>query len=241
MIEIIDVHKSFGKLEILRGIDMEVEKNKVHSILGASGSGKSTLLQCINGLESIQQGKILVDGVDVGARSTNLNALRTNIGIVFQQFNVFPHLTTLENITLALKTVMKKSASEARDIAVLQLERIGLGDKVDVYPSKLSGGQQQRLAIARALAMSPSYMLFDEITSALDPMLVGEVLDALRGLKEKGMTMMIVTHEIRFAREVSDTVSFLHKGKVIESGPPGDIIDHPREVETIKFLERSLK
>ena len=241
MIEIIDVHKSFGKLEILRGIDMEVEQNRVHSILGASGSGKSTLLQCINGLETIQQGKILVDGIDVGAKSTNLNALRTKIGIVFQQFNVFPHLTTLENITLALKTVMKKSAAEAKDIAVLQLERIGLGDKVDVYPSKLSGGQQQRLAIARALAMSPSYMLFDEITSALDPMLVGEVLDALRGLKENGMTMMIVTHEIRFAREVSDTVSFLHKGMVIESGPPGDIIDNPGEVETIKFLERSLK
>ncbi|MFC1681322.1 amino acid ABC transporter ATP-binding protein [Pseudomonadota bacterium] len=241
MIEIIDVHKSFGKLEILRGIDMEVEKNKVHSVLGASGSGKSTLLQCINGLESIQQGKILVDDIDVGAKSTNLNALRTKIGIVFQQFNVFPHLTTSENITLALKTVMKKSAKEAKDIAILQLERIGLGDKVDVYPSKLSGGQQQRLAIARALAMSPSYMLFDEITSALDPMLVGEVLDALRGLKENGMTMMIVTHEIRFAREVSDTVSFLHEGKVIESGPPGDIIDKPREVETMKFLERSLK
>jgi len=241
MIEIIDVHKSFGKLEILRGIDMQVEKNKVHSILGASGSGKSTLLQCINGLESIHQGKILVDGIDVGAKSTNLNALRTKIGIVFQQFNVFPHLTTLENITLALKTVIKKSAAEAKDIAVLQLERIGLGDKADVYPSKLSGGQQQRLAIARALAMSPSYMLFDEITSALDPMLVGEVLDALRGLKENGMTMMIVTHEVRFASEVSDTVSFLHKGKVIESGPPGDIIDNPQQIETIKFLERSLK
>lgn len=241
MIEIIDVHKSFGKLEILRGIDMEVEKNKVHSILGASGSGKSTLLQCINGLESIQQGKIVVDGVDVGAKTTNLNELRTNIGIVFQQFNVFPHLTTQENITLALKTVMKKSSQEAKDIAMFQLERIGLADKADVYPSKLSGGQQQRLAIARALAMSPSYMLFDEITSALDPMLVGEVLDALRGLKENGMTMMIVTHEIRFAREVSDTVSFLHKGKVIESGPPGDIIDNPREAETIKFLKRTLK
>jgi polar amino acid transport system ATP-binding protein len=241
MIEIIDVHKSFGKLEILRGIDMGVEKNRVHSILGASGSGKSTLLQCINGLESIHRGKILVDGIDVSAKSTNLNALRTKIGIVFQQFNVFPHLTTMENITLALKTVMKKSAQEAKDIAIFQLERIGLGDKAEVYPSKLSGGQQQRLAIARALAMSPSYMLFDEITSALDPMLVGEVLDALRGLKENGMTMMIVTHEIRFAREVSDTVSFLHKGKVIESGPPADIIDSPREVETIRFLERSLK
>ena len=241
MIEIIDVHKSFGQLEILRGIDMEVEKNKVHSILGASGSGKSTLLGCIHGLASIQQGKILVDDIEVGAKSTNLNELRTKIGIVFQQFNVFPHLTTLENITLALKVVMKKSAKEAKEIAVLQLEGIGLGDKVDVYPSKLSGGQQQRLAIARALAMSPSYMLFDEITSALDPMLVGEVLDALRGLKDRGMTIMIVTHEIRFAKEVSDTISFLHKGKVIESGAPADIIDNPTEVETIKFLERSLK
>ena len=241
MIEIIGVHKAFGALEILRGIDMQVEKEKVHSVLGASGSGKSTLLQCINGLEPIQQGKILVDDIEVGARSTDLNALRTKIGIVFQQFNVFPHLTTLENITLALRVVMKKPTKEAEEIAVTQLERIGLGDKVDVYPGKLSGGQQQRLAIARALAMSPSYMLFDEITSALDPMLVGEVLDALRGLKERGMTMRLVTHEIGFAREVSDTISFLHKGKVIESGAPGEIIDNPREEETIKFLERSLK
>jgi hydroxyproline transport system ATP-binding protein len=241
MIEIINVNKSFGKLEILRGIDMEVEKNKVHSILGASGSGKSTLLQCINGLESIQQGKILVDGIEVGARSTNLNELRTKIGIVFQQFNVFPHLTTFENITLALKTVMKKSTKESKEIAFMQLERIGLKDKMDVYPSKLSGGQQQRLAIARSLAMSPSYMLFDEITSALDPMLVGEVLDAIRGLKENGMTMVIVTHEIRFARDVSDTVSFLHEGKLIESGPAHEMIDNPKKTETIKFLERTLR
>jgi polar amino acid transport system ATP-binding protein len=241
MINIIDVHKSFGTLKILDGINMEVEKNKVHSILGASGSGKSTLLQCINGLESIQNGKILVDGIEVGDKSTNLNSLRTKIGIVFQQFNVFPHLTTLENVTLALKVVLKKSKKEAEDVALEQLERIGLSDKVDVYPGKLSGGQQQRLAIARALAMSPSYMLFDEITSALDPMLVGEVLDALRNLKNEGMTMMIVTHEIRFAKEVSDNISFIHKGKVIESGMPNDIIDNPKETETIKFLERSLK
>lgn len=241
MIKIIDVHKSFGKLEILRGINMEVEKNKVHSILGASGSGKSTLLQCINGLESIHKGTILVDDIEVGIKSTNLNALRTKIGIVFQQFNVFPHLTTLENITLALRVVLKKNKKEAEEIALLQLEGIGLGDKVGVYPSKLSGGQQQRLAIARALAMSPSYMLFDEITSALDPMLVGEVLDALRNLKNRGMTMMIVTHEIRFAKEVSDKISFLHEGKVIEGGLPSDIIDNPKQIETIKFLERSLK
>ena len=241
MIRIIDVHKSFGKLEVLKGINMDVEQNKVHSILGASGSGKSTLLQCINGLEKIQKGKILVDEIEVNDKKTNLNSLRKKIGIVFQQFNVFPHLTTLENVTLALKTVLKKNKKEAKEIAEQQIQKIGLSDKMNVYPSKLSGGQQQRLAIARALAMSPSYMLFDEITSALDPMLVGEVLDALRLLKNEGMTMMIVTHEVRFAREVSDRVSFLNEGQVIESGSPNEIIDSPKETETIKFLERSLK
>ena len=241
MIRIIDVHKSFGQLEVLKGINMDVEQNKVHSILGASGSGKSTLLQCINGLEKIQKGKILVDEIEVNDKKTNLNSLRKKIGIVFQQFNVFPHLTTLENVTLALKTVLKKNKKEAKEIAVQQIQKIGLSDKMNVYPSKLSGGQQQRLAIARALAMSPSYMLFDEITSALDPMLVGEVLDALRLLKNEGMTLMIVTHEIRFAKEVSDRVSFLNEGKVIESGSPNEIIDSPKETETIKFLERSLK
>lgn len=241
MIRIIDVHKSFGQLEVLKGINMDVEQNKVHSILGASGSGKSTLLQCINGLEKIQKGKILVDEIEVNDKKTNLNSLRKKIGIVFQQFNVFPHLTTLENVTLALKTVLKKNKKEAKEIAEQQIQKIGLSDKMNVYPSKLSGGQQQRLAIARALAMSPSYMLFDEITSALDPMLVGEVLDALRLLKNEGMTMMIVTHEVRFAKEVSDRVSFLNEGQVIESGSPNEIIDSPKETETIKFLERSLK
>ena len=241
MIRIIDVHKSFGQLEVLKGINMDVEQNKVHSILGASGSGKSTLLQCINGLEKIQKGKILVDEIEVNDKKTNLNSLRKKIGIVFQQFNVFPHLTTLENVTLALKTVLKKNKKEAKEIAEQQIQKIGLSDKMNIYPSKLSGGQQQRLAIARALAMSPSYMLFDEITSALDPMLVGEVLDALRLLKNEGMTMMIVTHEVRFAREVSDRVSFLNEGRVIESGSPNEIIDSPKETETIKFLERSLK
>ena len=241
MIRIIDVHKSFGQLEVLKGINMDVEQNKVHSILGASGSGKSTLLQCINGLEKIQKGKILVDEIEVNDKKTNLNSLRKKIGIVFQQFNVFPHLTTLENVTLALKTVLKKNKKEAKEIAEQQIQKIGLSDKMNVYPSKLSGGQQQRLAIARALAMSPSYMLFDEITSALDPMLVGEVLDALRLLKNEGMTMMIVTHEVRFAKEVSDRVSFLNEGRVIESGSPNEIIDSPKETETIKFLERSLK
>ena len=241
MIRIIDVHKSFGQLEVLKGINMDVEQNKVHSILGASGSGKSTLLQCINGLEKIQKGKILVDEIEVNDKKTNLNSLRKKIGIVFQQFNVFPHLTTLENVTLALKTVLKKNKKEAKEIAEQQIQKIGLSDKMNIYPSKLSGGQQQRLAIARALAMSPSYMLFDEITSALDPMLVGEVLDALRLLKNEGMTMMIVTHEVRFAKEVSDKVSFLNEGQVIESGSPNEIIDSPKEAETIKFLERSLK
>ena len=241
MIKIINVHKSFGQLQILKGINMDVEQNKVHSILGASGSGKSTLLQCINGLENIQSGKILVDEIEVNNKKTNLNSLRQKIGIVFQQFNVFPHLTTLENVTLALKTVLKKSKKEADDIALEQIKKIGLIDKIHVYPSKLSGGQQQRLAIARALAMSPSYMLFDEITSALDPMLVGEVLDALRNLKAEGMTMMIVTHEIKFAKEVSDKISFLHEGRVLESGTPKEIIDNPKQTETIKFLRKSLK
>ena len=241
MIKIINVHKSFGQLQILKGINMDVEQNKVHSILGASGSGKSTLLQCINGLENIQSGKILVDEIEVNNKKINLNSLRQKIGIVFQQFNVFPHLTTLENVTLALKTVLKKSKKEADDIALEQIKKIGLIDKIHVYPSKLSGGQQQRLAIARALAMSPSYMLFDEITSALDPMLVGEVLDALRNLKAEGMTMMIVTHEIKFAKEVSDKISFLHEGRVLESGTPKEIIDNPKQTETIKFLRKSLK
>lgn len=240
MIEIKDVHKSFGALEVVKGVTMTVEKGEVVSVIGGSGSGKSTLLMCINGLESINSGRILVDGTDVHARSTDLNKLRRKIGIVFQQWNAFPHLTVLENVMLAPRKVLGKSRAEAEAVAVEKLSHVGLGEKLKVYPSKLSGGQQQRMAIARALAMSPDYMLFDEVTSALDPQLVGEVLDTLRLLSHEGMTMIVVTHEIAFAREVSDRVAFFHKGKIHEIGPPGQVIGNPREPETVAFLKSVL-
>jgi len=240
MIEVQDVHKSFGKLEVLRGVDLQVQHGEVLSVIGGSGSGKSTMLMCINGLEPIDRGRILVDGTEVHARSTNLNKLRQKIGIVFQQFNAFPHLTVLENVTLAPRKVLKLGRREAEAIAEKQLAHVGLSDKKDVYPSRLSGGQQQRMAIARALAMSPTYMLFDEVTSALDPMLVGEVLDTLRLLSKEGMTMIVVTHEMRFAREVSDRVAFFHHGKVHEIGPPGQLFDAPERPETADFLRAVL-
>ncbi len=240
MIEIDDAHKSFGSLEVLRGVSMTVEKGEVVSIIGSSGSGKSTLLMCINGLEPIQRGHIVVDGTDVHARSTDLNKLRRKIGIVFQQWNAFPHLTVLENVMLAPRKVIGKSRRAAEPEAVAQLTRVGLQDKLHVYPSKLSGGQQQRMAIARALAMSPDYMLFDEITSALDPQLVGEVLDTMRMLSRDGMTMIVVTHEIRFAREVSTRVAFFHGGQIHEIGTPEQVIGAPQRPETIAFLKSVL-
>lgn len=236
MIEIDAVHKSFGALQVLKGVDMRVDKGEVVSVIGGSGSGKSTLLMCINGLEAIQSGRVLVDGIEVHAKGTDLNKLRRNIGIVFQQWNAFPHLTVLENVTLAPTKVLGKSRAEAESIAVRQLEHVGLSDKLKVYPGKLSGGQQQRMAIARALAMSPSCMLFDEVTSALDPQLVGEVLDTMRMLSEEGMTMIVVTHEMRFAREVSDRVAFFRDGKVHEIGSPTQIFDEPQRPETADFL-----
>ena len=236
MIEIQDVHKSFGRLEVVKGVTMTVDRGEVVSIIGGSGSGKSTLLMCINGLESINAGKVLVDGTDVHARGTDLNKLRRNIGIVFQQWNAFPHLTVIENVMLAPRRVLGKGRKEAEAIAEERLRHVGLGDKLTTYPSRLSGGQQQRMAIARALAMSPSYMLFDEVTSALDPQLVGEVLETLRMLSSEGMTMVLVTHEIRFARDVSDRVAFFHKGRIHEIGPPEQTIGSPREPETVEFL-----
>ena len=236
MIEIENVHKSFGSLEVLKGISMTVAKGEVVSVIGASGSGKSTLLMCVNGLEPIQSGRIVVDGTEVHARTTNLNKLREKIGIVFQQLNAFPHLTVIENVMLAPRKVMGRSRDEAEAIAVRQLKHVGLADKLEVYPSKLSGGQQQRVAIARALAMSPDYMLLDEVTSALDPQLVGEVLDTLRMLSSEGMTMIVVTHEISFAREVSDRVAFFKSGLIHEIGPPEQVIDNPREPETVQFM-----
>jgi len=238
MIEINGVKKSYGKLEVLKGVDLNVEKGEVISVIGSSGSGKSTLLYCINALESIQSGQILVDGTDVHTKTTNINKLRQKIGMVFQQWNSFPHLTTLENVALAPRIVAGKSKQEADEIARRQLEHVGLGDKIDVYPNKMSGGQQQRLAIARALAMEPGYMLFDEVTSALDPELVGEVLDTLRLLSDEGMTMIVVTHEFGFARDVSDRVAFFREGVIEEIGPPAQVIQNPQSEHTRQFLSK---
>jgi ABC-type polar amino acid transport system ATPase subunit len=236
MIEIENVHKSFGALKVLKGINLTVAKGEVLTVIGGSGSGKSTLLTCINGLEQIDSGRILVDGVEVHSRSTDLNRLRQKIGIVFQQWNAFPHLTVLENVMLAQVKVLKRSKQQAEAEAVKQLNHVGLADKLKVYPSKLSGGQQQRMAIARALAMSPDYMLFDEVTSALDPQLVGEVLDTLRMLASEGMTMICVTHEMKFAREVSDRVAFFHQGVMAEIAPPDQLFGAPKDPELQKFL-----
>lgn len=236
MISIRDLHKYFGALHVLKGIDLDVKKGEVLSVIGASGSGKSTLLYCINALETIQKGAVIVDGTDVHAKGTEINKLRQKMGMVFQQWNSFPHLTALENVALAPKIVKGLPKSEARDTAVKQLEHVGLSDKLNVYPSALSGGQQQRLAIARALAMEPTYMLFDEATSALDPELVGEVLDTMRLLAEEGMTMICVTHEMGFARDVSDRVAFFHQGMMEEIGPPKQIFNDAQSEHTRKFL-----
>jgi ABC-type polar amino acid transport system ATPase subunit len=237
MIEIDNVHKSFGQLEVIKGVSMTVNKGEVVSIIGGSGSGKSTLLMCINGLESIQKGSIRVDGIDSHAKDTNVNKLRQRIGIVFQQWNAFPHMTVLENVMLAPRKVLGKSKAQAEEIATSQLNHVGLQEKLNVFPGKLSGGQQQRMAIARALAMSPDYMLFDEVTSALDPQLIGEVLDTLRMLSEEGMTMILVTHEIRFARDVSDRVAFFRNGVIHEIGTPEQVIGNPQRPETVEFLK----
>jgi polar amino acid transport system ATP-binding protein len=240
MIEIKGVHKSFGDLEVLKGIDLDVKKGEVVSIIGASGSGKSTLLYCINAIESINGGNIIVDGVDVHAKGTDKNKLRQNLGMVFQQWNSFPHLTVLENAALAPQVVKGFSKEKAEAIATKELIHVGLGDKLHEYPTKMSGGQQQRLAIARALAMEPPYMLFDEVTSALDPELVGEVLDTLRLLRDDGMTMICVTHEIAFAKEVSDKIAFFHKGVIEEMGTPEQVLDNPQPERTKQFLSKVL-
>lgn len=238
MIEIRDVRKTFGILAVLKGINLDVNKGELLCLIGASGSGKSTLLQCINGLEPIQGGEIVVDGISVHDPKTNINMLRRKLGIVFQQYNAFPHLTALENVALAPRVVAKRSRREARALAQKHLDHVGLGNKADSLPSQMSGGQQQRLAIARALAMEPSYMLFDEVTSALDPELVGEVLETMRLLKSEGMTMVVVTHDINFARESADRVAFLHQGEVCEIGTAEEVIDNPRKEQTQKFLRR---
>lgn len=238
MIEINKVQKAYGAVKVLNGIDLTIDKGELVCLIGASGSGKSTLLQCINGLESIQGGEIIVDGISVHASSTNINHLRRKLGIVFQQYNAFPHLNAMENVALAPRIVAKMPKRQAMAVAHKHLEHVGLGTKAKMMPSQLSGGQLQRLAIARALAMEPSYMLFDEVTSALDPELVGEVLATMRLLKSEGMTMVVVTHDINFVRESADRVAFLHQGNICEMGSAHQIIDHPTQEHTRRFMRR---
>jgi polar amino acid transport system ATP-binding protein len=240
MIEVRDLHKSFGDLEVLRGIDFRVEQGEVVCVIGPSGSGKSTLLRCINLLEQPTSGQIVVGGVDVTDPDVDIDAARRGIGMVFQSFNLFPHLTALENVTIAQRRVLRRGKGEAERVAHENLARVGLTDKAHSYPAQLSGGQQQRVAIARSLAMGPELMLFDEPTSALDPELVGDVLAVMRGLAGEGMTMIVVTHEMSFAREVADRVVFIDQGRFVEEGPPAQVIGDPRHERTRTFLARLL-
>jgi polar amino acid transport system ATP-binding protein len=249
MLKLEGIHKRFGALEVLRGIDLEVAKGEVVCVLGPSGSGKSTLLRCINLLEPPEEGEIFLEGHDIckgpsapaGEAGYELDFVRQRVGIVFQQFNLFPHRSALQNVTMAQERVLGRSKEEARTKGVSLLERVGLADKLDEYPERLSGGQQQRVAIARALAMDPHVMLFDEVTSALDPELIKEVLDVLRELASEGMTMIVVTHEMGFARDVGDRVVFMDDGMIVEQGKPADVFDDPREERTRKFLGRVLE
>ncbi len=254
MVEMLGVHKWYGHTHVLRGIDLTVPKGTVATVLGPSGSGKSTALRCINQLEEIGAGRIRVDGVLMGYREGERNGTstlfrlhpkqialqRANVGMVFQRFNLFPHMTALGNVVEAQVQVRRRGKEEARERAVFQLERVGLGDRMEHYPAQLSGGQQQRVAIARALAMDPELMLFDEPTSALDPELVGEVLAVMRDLAASGMTMIVVTHEIGFAREVADQVVFMADGVVVERGTPDEVLSNPREARTQDFLSKVL-
>ena len=239
MIEIKGLKKSFGDLHVLKGIDLHIDEREVVVIIGPSGSGKSTLLRCINFLEEPTGGTITVDGIPMDS-DANINKVREEVGMVFQRFNLFPHMTVLQNITLAPMKVRKIERSRAEQTAQDLLDRVGLGDKADAYPNQLSGGQQQRVAIARALAMQPKVMLFDEPTSALDPEMVGEVLDVMQRLAESGMTMIIVTHEMGFAREVGTRLLFVDGGYIVEEGKPKDVFEHPQEERTKLFLSKIL-
>ncbi|GAA1763324.1 amino acid ABC transporter ATP-binding protein [Nonomuraea sp. AD125B] len=239
-IEIADLHKSFGDNQVLQGIDLTVEPGQVVCVIGPSGSGKSTLLRCVNLLETPTRGKVFVEGVEVTDPDVDLDAVRRRIGMVFQQFNLFPHMTALQNVMIAQQRVLKRSRSEAEAVARENLEKVGVADKCDTHPGQLSGGQQQRVAIARALAMNPDLMLFDEPTSALDPELVGDVLAVMRKLAEEGMTMLVVTHEMGFAREVADRVVFMDGGVVVEDGPASQVIGDPAQERTKTFLRRVL-
>ena len=240
LVRLEDIHKWFGDLHVLRGIDLSIFPQEVVVLIGPSGSGKSTLLRTINMLEEPTEGKVWFDGTELTHIRTNLNEVRTHMGMVFQQFNLFPHLKAIENLTLALIKVLGISQEEALSQALKQLEHVGLSDKADSYPSQLSGGQQQRVAIARALAMKPKLMLFDEVTSALDPELVSEVLGVMQDLAEEGMTMVVVTHEMGFAREVGNRLIFMDEGVIVESGDPGEVFANPQNERTKSFLSQVL-
>lgn len=235
----IDVHKSFGKLEVLKGINLDIEQGEVVVIIGPSGSGKSTVLRCMNYLEEPTSGDVIVDGMNLNIKE-NINNVRAEVGMVFQRFNLFPHMTVLDNITLAPQKIRKVSKAEAEATAMELLKKVGLADKAQAYPEQLSGGQQQRVAIARALAMKPKVMLFDEPTSALDPEMVHEVLDVMKSLAEEGMTMVVVTHEMGFAKEVGTRVLFVDGGQILESGSPADVFDNPQNDRTKLFLSKIL-
>jgi polar amino acid transport system ATP-binding protein len=239
-IEVKDLCKNFGNNEVLKGIDFHVNQGEVVCVIGPSGSGKSTLLRCVNRLEEPTSGTILVEGVDITDPETDLDKIRTRIGMVFQQFNLFPHLNVLNNLTLAQRRAKRRGKAEAMDVARKNLEKVGLGNRENAYPAQLSGGQQQRVAIARALSMNPDMMLFDEPTSALDPELVGDVLAVMRQLADEGMTMMVVTHEMGFAREVGDRVVFMDGGVVVEQGKPEDVLGNPQHDRTKAFLSKVL-
>lgn len=236
IVRIKDLHKSYGELEVLRGIDIDVHRGEVVVVLGPSGSGKSTMLRCVNLLEKPTSGQIIFEGADITAKGADINGVRAKLGMVFQQFNLFPHLSVKKNVMIAQQKVLKRSKEEAEQIAIQELKKVGLGDRVDFMPSQLSGGQQQRVAIARALAMNPHVMLFDEATSALDPELVRDVLAVMRDLARGGMTMIVVTHEMKFARDVADRVIFMDGGVVVEQGTPAEVFDHPKSERTREFL-----
>lgn len=232
--------KSFGNLEVLKGMDVEVKDGEVVCLIGPSGSGKSTFLRCLNRLESITAGQVIIDGYDITDKSTDINKVRENIGMVFQHFNLFPHKTVMENITMAPVELKKMTLEQATGVGESLLKEVGLAEKADVYPAQLSGGQKQRVAIARALAMHPDIMLFDEPTSALDPEMVGEVLNVMKTLAKQGMTMVVVTHEMGFAREVADRIIFMDGGHIVEEGSPEEVLGHPKEERTINFLNQVL-
>ncbi|WP_043624315.1 amino acid ABC transporter ATP-binding protein [Nonomuraea candida] len=239
-IELRDLHKYFGRNEVLKGIDMTVDPGQVVCVIGPSGSGKSTLLRCVNLLETPTRGQVFVEGVEVTHPDVDIDAVRRRIGMVFQQFNLFPHMTALQNVMIAQQRVLKRGKKEAEVVARDNLDKVGVGAKCDALPGQLSGGQQQRVAIARALAMNPSLMLFDEPTSALDPELVGDVLTVMRKLAEEGMTMLVVTHEMGFARQVADRVVFMDGGVIVEDGVPAQVIGDPQQERTRAFLHRVL-